>query len=72
MIRWLPFKTAGPHSVQGMLRNPGKLAVVSDALLKSFAFDSAGASLLLYVPAPSSYSPKVSPPKVNADKNNPL
>ncbi len=36
-----------------MLRNPGKLNVVSEALLGCFAYEPAGASLLLCAASPN-------------------
>ena len=50
-----------------MLRNPGKLAVILEALLGCFAYESAGASLLLYAASPgSNYTAKAALPPVGS------
>lgn len=62
---FLVLQAAGFSNVQVMLRNPGKLAVICDALVQCFAFEPAGASLLLYAAGRSTYSQAQTVPATN-------
>lgn len=52
-LRLICLQATGWSAVQSLLRSPGKLVVLIDCLLQCFAYETAGASLLLFASSAS-------------------